>query len=73
MGYFKSYSLESNWRFKPSTSDAYAAQLQSHSSDINRASYKIFVEDKVTEDFVIKLEAYKSNKKFYNYSSTEVS
>lgn len=75
MGYFKSYSLNLTEDSKPSsTLDAYIKIITSFAlSTLIGQAIKIFVEDKVTEDFVIKLEAYKSNKKFYNYLSTEVS
>ena len=69
MGYFKSYSLNLTEDSKPSsTLDAYIKIITSFAlSTLIGQAIKIFVEDKVTEDFVIKLEAYKSNKKFYNY------
>lgn len=73
MGYFKSYSL--NEDSKPvSKLDIYIKIITDLAiSTLIGQAVKIFVDGKVNNDFVIKLEAYKSNKKFYSYLSNEIS
>ena len=74
MGYFKSYSLILEEAQPPSKLDIYIKIITDIAlSTIIGQAVKIFVEDKVNNDFDIKLESYKSNRKFYEYLSKEIS
>ena len=74
MGYFKSYSLILEEVQPPSKLDIYIKIITDIAlSTIIGQAVKIFVEDKVNNDFDIKLESYKSNRKFYEYLSKEIS
>lgn len=74
MGYFKSYSLILEEAQPPSKLDIYIKIITDIAlSTIIGQAVKIFVEDRVNNDFDIKLESYKSNRKFYEYLSKEVS
>lgn len=75
MGYFKTYTLPINEESakKVSSLDIYLKVISDFIlSTIIAQAVKIFIEDKVNNDFDIKLESYKSNKKFYNYLSTNI-
>lgn len=74
MGYFKSYSLILEEAQPPSKLDIYIKIITDIAlSTIIGQAVKIFVEDRVNNDFDIKLESYKSNRKFYEYLSKEIS
>ena len=74
MGYFKSYSLILEEAQPPSKLDIYIKIITDIAlSTIIGQAVKIFIEDKVNNDFDIKLESYKSNRKFYEYLSKEIS
>ena len=74
MGYFKSYSLILEEVQPPSKLDIYIKIITDIAlSTIIGQAVKIFVEDRVNNDFDIKLESYKSNRKFYEYLSKEIS
>lgn len=73
MGYFKSYSLILEEAQPPSKLDIYIKIITDIAlSTIIGQAVKIFVEDRVNNDFDIKLESYKSNRKFYEYLSKEI-
>ena len=73
MGYFKSYSLILEEAQSPSKLDIYIKIITDIAlSTIIGQAVKIFVEDRVNNDFDIKLESYKSNRKFYEYLSKEI-
>lgn len=74
MGYFESYTLITEDAKPASKLDIYIKIITNLAlSTLIGQAIKIFVEGKVNDDFVIKLEAYKSNKKFYEYLSKEIS
>lgn len=74
MGYFKSYSLITEDTKSFSSLDIYIKIIKDIAiSTIIGQAVKIFVENRVNDDFAIKLESYKSNKKFYEYLSKEIS
>lgn len=74
MGYFKSYFLILEEAQPPSKLDIYIKIITDIAlSTIIGQAVKIFVEDRVNNDFDIKLESYKSNRKFYEYLSKEIS